>query len=270
MKRIAIHSVPRSGSTWLGNIFNSNSHLAFRYQPLFSYAFKNALNEKSSKQEIINFFNKIKNSNDDFINQTDGIKRGTIPDFKKNNITHICYKEVRYHNLLTNLIKTDDEMRVIGLVRNPLAVINSWLNAPKEFKKELEWKIEDEWRFAPRKNLNKKEEFHGFEKWIEVTHVFLNLQTKYPDRFYLLNYSDLLEKKQQITKGLFDFCELNMEPQTIDFLEISNKKENQDAYSVFKKKTNDNAWQDSLPKYIINEVIEDKNFQELNTKFQWV
>ena len=46
MKRIAIHSVPRSGSSWLGQILNSSLKVCFRFQPLFSYAFKDYLNEK--------------------------------------------------------------------------------------------------------------------------------------------------------------------------------------------------------------------------------
>src|SRR5690606_12113388 len=153
-----IHSVPRSGSTWLGSIFNSHPQVVFRYQPLFSYAFKGALTPQSSEAEITDFFKQIANSNDDFINQKEGIGKGIIPKFSKNHQpTHICYKEVRYHHILSNLLKKDEEIKVIGLVRNPLAVIHSWLNAPKEFKKELGWKIEEEWQFAPKKNLDKPE-----------------------------------------------------------------------------------------------------------------
>ena len=45
MKRIAIHSAPRSGSSWLGQILNSSPKVCFRFQPLFSYAFKDYLND---------------------------------------------------------------------------------------------------------------------------------------------------------------------------------------------------------------------------------
>ena len=59
MKRIAIHSVPRSGSSWLGQILNSSPKVCFRFQPLFSYAFKDYLNEKSSQEDIMTFFEQI-------------------------------------------------------------------------------------------------------------------------------------------------------------------------------------------------------------------
>ena len=44
MKRIGLHGVPRSGTSWLGNIFNSSPDLTYKHQPLYSYAFKNYLN----------------------------------------------------------------------------------------------------------------------------------------------------------------------------------------------------------------------------------
>ena len=45
LKKIAIFSVPRSGSSWLGQIFNSHEDVSFRMQPLFSYSHKSALNK---------------------------------------------------------------------------------------------------------------------------------------------------------------------------------------------------------------------------------
>lgn len=257
MKRIAIHSVPRSGSTWLGNIFNSHPNVAFRYQPLFSYAFKDKLNEKSTKEEIINFFENIKSSSDEFIHQTDGIEKGIIPSFDKRDTDHICYKEVRYHNLLQNMLEKDKELIVIGLVRNPMAVIYSWLNAPKEFKKELGWKEKEEWRYAPKKNREKLEEFNGFEKWKEVTLLFLALQKKYPDRFYLLQYDDLLKQTKNEVEKVFNFCGLTMSKKTVNFINDSTSNENDDAYSVFKNKKTDDGWKNKLSQNIIQEIQED-------------
>ena len=75
-------------------------------------------------------------SNDDFLIQKEAKERGLIPEFKKDNPTHIIYKEARYHNLLSNMLRKDDEIKIVGIVRNPKGVINSWHHAPKEFDKE--------------------------------------------------------------------------------------------------------------------------------------
>ncbi|MBC9798484.1 sulfotransferase domain-containing protein [Sinomicrobium weinanense] len=269
-KRIAIHSVPRSGSTWLGNIFNSHPNVAFRYQPLFSYAFKDALSPGSSKEEILNFFQKIKKSSDGFINQEEGVQKGIIPTFQKDDITHICYKEVRYHHLLENMLEKDGDLKVIGLIRNPLAVIHSWLRAPKEFKKELGWREEEEWRYALKKNLNKPEEFNGYEKWKEVMTLFEDLRIQYPERFYLLNYDDILHNKITTVKDLFSFCDLNISQQTLDFIHQSSSMDQRDAYSVFKAKIKDDGWKKHLPKFIIEEITKDQDFIDFNNRYHWV
>ena len=54
-KTIALFGVPRSGTSWLGQIFDSCPDVIYKYQPLFSYAFKNRLNMQSSFDEISNF-----------------------------------------------------------------------------------------------------------------------------------------------------------------------------------------------------------------------
>ena len=157
MKRIAIHSAPRSGSSWLGQILNSSTKVCFRFQPLFSYAFKDYLNDKSSREDIVRFFENIAKSSDDFLLQKDKIDNEEYPLFEKDsNLTHIIYKEVRYHNILENLLTKDKDLKVIGLVRNPFAVISSFLNSPREFRKDLGWIEVEEWKLAEKKNNNKQ------------------------------------------------------------------------------------------------------------------
>lgn len=258
MKHIAIHSVPRSGSSWLGSIFDSSPNVAYRYQPLFSYSHKSELNQHSSKKDIERFFQNILNTEDEFVLQKKAILNKNVPSFPKKKMTHIVYKEVRYHHILKNLLEKDKEIRVIGLVRNPYAVINSWLQAPKEFKKELGWKIDEEWKYAPKKNLNKEEEFNGFEKWKEVTSLFEELNEQYPDNFILVKYIDLLNNTEETIHSIFESCKLKVEPQTIEFLNRSKTiDKSNNAYSVYRKKNNDDMWKSQLNREIINEIYKE-------------
>jgi len=263
MKKIALHSAPRSGSTWIGSILDSSPNVAYRFQPLFSYSHKNQLNENSSKQEIEFFFQDILATKDDFVLQQEYISRGRVPLFVKKEITHIAYKEVRYHHILENLLKKGEDIKIIGLIRNPLSVINSWLGASKEFKKELGWKESEEWRFAPKKNLGKVEEFHGYEKWKEVALLFHKLKDEFPDRFYLLRYDFILKDTFTEVEKLFDFLDLQISEQTINFIEKSLNTENNDAYSVFRKNQTDNKWENNLPEYITDFIKRDIENTEL-------
>ncbi len=264
MQRIAIHSVPRSGSTWLGELFNSHPDLIYKYQPLFSYAFKNRLTQTSSKQDIIDFFNEISTSNDDFINQTEARKNDKMPIFYKSpNPIGIVYKEVRYHYIIENLLKKDHQLKVIGLIRNPYAVVQSWLNAPKEFRKDLGWKELEEWRYSNKKNLNKSEEFNGFEKWKEVALLFSKLEKQFPNQFKIVYYKDLLNDTESCIKDVFQFCNLSYTEPTKTFINKSKVIENKDAYSVYKAKIDDTEWKKCLNPIIINEIKTDLMNTEL-------
>jgi hypothetical protein len=263
MQKVAIHSVPRSGSTWLGNIFSSHPNVKFSYQPLFSYAFKGYLTSRSSKIQINNFFEKIVYSDDHFINQNEDKSKGIVPIFQnKNTCTHSVYKEVRYHYILDNMLKRCEDVKVIFLIRNPLSVLKSWFDAPREFRSERGWVFEDEWFFAQKKNLSKAEEYNGYAKWKEVAQLFLKLNKVYPNQTCLISYSELLNEPTQTTKQLFDFVGLELTQQTLDFLKLSTTTHNDDAYSVFKKKNSDTNW-NTLPKHIIDYITEDLKNTEL-------
>lgn len=180
--------------------------------------------------------------------------KGIVPVFEKKQITTVVYKEVRYHHILRNLLEKDKEIKVIGLIRNPMAVINSWLKAPKEFRPDLGWEVEKEWKNAPQKNQGREEEFNGFEKWKEVTMLYEELQKLYPERFYLLKYDDLLSKTLEGVRRLYRFLNLPLTNQTIMFIDKSRSTSVEDPYGVFKQKNNDNQWKGSLPSYIIEEI----------------
>lgn len=256
--KIAIHSVPRAGSSWLGQIFNSSPNVNFIFQPLFSYTFKSFLNENSSQNSIYDFFNKIAISDDDFLTQKENIRNGKYPRFlKKEPSNFVVYKEVRYHNILKNMIAKTSDVKLVCLVRNPIATIDDWLNTPREFRKDLGWNEIEEWRFAKKKNWDRPEEFNGYEKWKEATNIFEYLQKKYPERVCIVEYKKLLENSLQETQRIFNFCGIELENQTINFLSESNKKHNNDPYSVYKSITEDTKWKNSLNPLIANEILKD-------------
>jgi len=238
MKQIALHSVPRSGSSWIGQILNSSPIVNYKFQPLFSYEFKDYLDKNSTKDRINNFFNKIARNNSDFLIQKEKVDSGFYPVFKKNKrYTHIVYKEVRYHHIVKNMLdKTDNNLLLIGIVRNPFAVINSFLLAPREFRNDLGWDKYKEWQYADSKNQGKKEEFFGFEKWKEIYFLFDDLKKIYANRFFLIDYDKILFDTVKEVKKLFKFCGIKYSTQTDDFINKSRLINSKDVYSVYKIK----------------------------------
>lgn len=266
IRKVAIHSAPRSGSTWLGQIFNSHPDVAYRFQPLFSFAFKDQLSEKSSLTEINQFYEDLLESQDKFLLQIEEESMsGRSLYFEKSlNPTHIAYKEVRYHHILENLLQKDPDIIVIGLVRNPLAVISSWLKSPREFRTDLGWGMMDQWRSASEKNRGRVEEYYGFDKWKETSLLFLKLSEKYPENFYLLKYNDLLVDAVLHISDLFSFCGLEMKKSTLSFIKESRNKNDEGEYSVFKSHIIDNEWEKQLDHRIVEEV----NKELFNTELE--
>ena len=133
MKKIGIFGPPRSGTSWLSHIFNSHPEVALRFQPLFSYGHKGGLSPTSNADEISAFFDAILHSSDPFaLMQTEGQKK--YPAFlKADRATHIVFKETRYLNVVRNILECSPDVLIIGIVRNPLATLASWMGAPKEF-----------------------------------------------------------------------------------------------------------------------------------------
>lgn len=249
MKTISIFGVPRSGTSWLGQLFNSSPNVAYRYQPLFSYAFKDYLNINSNSEHIEKFHTELLKSNDPFLLQIKNVSGKTEVYFEKDEITHLVWKEVRYLNLIENLLLKSN-IKIIGIIRNPFAVMNSWFNAPKEF--DSSWNKESELMLAEKKNASHEENFYGLYKWIETYKNFEILSKKYPERLIITYYEDLVNSIDSELKKLFEFAKLDFGQQTVDFIHLSTSKDTKDPYSVIKLKENLNEWKFQLDKKIVN------------------
>ena len=267
MNKIAIFSVPRSGSSWVGQIFNSHPEVLFRFQPNFAYSFNYQLSESDSEEDINNFFKALISTNDPFVSGKLTISSKKGISFRKDNPKALVFKETHYLNVISNLL-ANSNTKVIGLIRSPFAVINSWIKVPKEFHQE--WSIDKEWRKAELKNNRDKSHYFGYEKWKEAAYLFLELQKEFPEQFYLLKYESLLTDKLATVKDFFSFCGLELESQTLDFLNQASNNNNKDPYSVFKKKFHDDNWKGELPQFIIDEIKADKNFKKLNEIIGWI
>lgn len=253
IKNIGIFGTPRSGTSWLGHIFNSHPDVALRFQPLFSYGHKGRLTTHSSAEEVRTFFKEILCSQDAFATMTSEEQKD-YPDFQKSALlTHVVFKETRYLHIIENMLAQCSDIKVIGIVRNPLAVLASWMLAPKEFKPG--WDIYGEWRRAPSKNQNKPEEFFGFDKWKESTDAFLRFESQFPQQFLLVRYDELNRAPLDATRKIFEFCDLKVSDQVEEFLRASKSRHDSDPYSVFRAKANDDRWQGVLPADIAKQII---------------
>ncbi|GAA0606463.1 hypothetical protein GCM10009001_24640 [Virgibacillus siamensis] len=261
---ISIHGVPRSGTTWLGQILDSSPSVKYKFQPLFSYAFKDRINLQSTKQDILDFYHELYNSSDEFLDQSKQKETGIHPTFteKANNPECLVTKMVRYHYIIPHLLADVDDIKFLFIVRHPCGSLKSWKKAPREFNSQ-KWDFQREWEYGQSKNGFRPEEYYGYHKWKEATKLFLTMKQLYGERVMLIKYEDLVENPIEKSKEIYDFCNLDLSNQTKNFIEKSTKITQEDVYSVFKGQKDVDDWKNKLDGNIVNKVYQDLKNTEL-------
>ncbi|MFC1484262.1 sulfotransferase [Candidatus Neomarinimicrobiota bacterium] len=251
---IVIVGMPRSGTSWLSQIIDSCQEVRFRLSPFFSYAFKNAVTETSTKEEYKAVFDGAYLAHDDFMEQTRNRERDHYPTFEQKNTDaeYLAIKMTRFHNLIPTMLKYFENMKMVAIVRHPCGVIHSWLTTPKEFPQNADPRVE--WRTGKCRKTG-PEEFWGFEDWKAVTRLHVQLEKEYPGNFFLMQYEDLVNEPVAITKELFRFLGLVYTSQAEEFLVDSQNRHDNDPYATFKHPGVKDRWRSSLQPQIQTEII---------------
>jgi hypothetical protein len=224
MRHLALFGCPRSGTSWLGQIFNSAPDVAYRYQPLFSYEFKDWFGRHgASAASIAAFHAALAGASSPFVLQA------LQP--AKTRATSLVWKEVRYHQWMAPLLEQRGLDALVYLVRAPVDVINSWYLAPREFRAGQD--IHAEYIDAPSKNTAPCE-YNGLARWKQSLAMAIELKRRFPDRVHLVGYERLRDSPAAQVRALFDRVGLAVTPSVLAFLADSTSRRDDDAYSVFR------------------------------------
>lgn len=254
MKTVIVTGMPRSGTSWLGQIVNSDPAVAFRTEPLFAYRFKNRLHPDDSDQAISAFLTDLLAADDDdFLMQRHLVASGAYPAFTKTAPSVLAYKTSRHHELLERFLTSSLDIHIVGIVRHPCAAMNSWIHSHREFAKKG-CEIDKDWRSgACRKDG--VGEYWGFDDWLAVTERFVELADAYPERFTLVHYAQLLQAPVATSQWIFERAGLQWTAQTREFLETANEHHHDDPYAVFKDRSVSDRWRDELDPVLANTII---------------
>ena len=200
---------------------NSHPELTYRYQPLFSYEFKSALSEDSTYSEIETFYERIQDASSEFVLRDSDFHKSDRPK-------GILFKEVRYLHLIPLLLRAG--VRIVFIRRNPVDVINSWCQAPREF--DPSWDIGEEWLDAEKKNQGKIEEFYGMIGWLRAQEILASISPDLRGLLHVLEYEDLREKPEEMVSNVFDFLGLKFQAQSMAFLKETTTTHRDGVYDV--------------------------------------
>jgi hypothetical protein len=251
---ILLTGMPRSGTSWLSQIFDSNPHVRFRLSPLFSYEYKNRLTESSSSGDWEAVLQGAYRSSNDFMNQTVRRNLGQYPVFpvKDDDPPYLAIKDTRFHNLTERALELLPALRVVAIVRHPCGAIHSWLTSRGEFPATAD--PLREWRTGECRKTGYGE-FWGFDDWRSVTTMHLNLMERFRGRVYIQRYEDLVRSPVEEVTRLMDFAGLDFHSQTRDFISESHSLHNPSEYAVYKDRSVAVRWQSELDPFIRQTIM---------------
>lgn len=207
---ISIFGVPRSGTTWLGEIFNSSPNVRFKFQPLHSYQLREKYSILDfSLVEIDEVIKDISSTRGNYVNSP--IKH------QKNDITFLVWKEVRFHNVINYLKQLKTRSYIIYIFRNPEDVLLSWLNS-NEFK-ENQLKFEN--FFNPITSNITSHDYFGIQGWKRSFNI---IKKNISAPIILIDYDDLKANPNYLMERLFSKISLEFSKQVNDFINYTSSK----------------------------------------------
>lgn len=250
---IWITGMPRSGTNWFAQIFASHPEVRLKLCPLFSYEFKNALDEHSGAAEWRALLRQVYDTSSHYMDQESPRRDGLVPTFSERAAlpSTLAIKSNRFHHLTEGLLAKCPEIRFVGIIRNPCATIHSWLDNPHEFPAGAD--PMREWRSGACRKQGSGE-FWGFDDWKWVSSLFLRLAENHPDRFFLARHETFVVDPENQTRQLFAKLGLDFPTQTQQFLRASHERHEQHARAVFKNPSTLHRWQRDLPRHIVAEI----------------
>lgn len=233
--------MPRSGTNWVSQILASSPALRMKFCPLFSYEFKNRLDETASPQDWAQLFSEVFVTRSEYLDQDYLRDKGLVPSFATGAAapTVLGIKSTRFHNLTPGLLDKAPYVKLAVLVRHPVAAIHSWITNPLEFPDAADASME--WRSGACRKTGPGE-FWGFDDWVATTRRYMALAQRAPERVQVFRYESFVAHPLKTARALLAFAGVPFSEQTAQFMVASTTGSDTHKRSVFKSSATAERW----------------------------
>lgn len=245
--------MPRSGTTWLSQIFEHSPEVLVRLSPNYSYPLKNGLNENSTVDDWERQLSAAIVTDDPFMTQNWKREKGELDWIHKDDrVRLLVIKDTRYLELYRCGMDSLKTAKCLFVVRHPCGALNSWRKS-SEFPAASDFHAE--WRTGTCRKSEGPGEYWGFEDWKRTVRLFLAAEAKEPDRVKVFRYEDLVARPLETTEMLFEFVGIEVSNEVRDFLTRSHARHDPNVFSVFRSPTVAESWKREFPEDIAAQVI---------------
>jgi hypothetical protein len=261
---IFLLGMPRSGTTWLSQVFDAHSEVLVRLSPNFSYALKDRLTLNSDRKAWLEVLGEAASSDDRFLTQDWRRERGDLPVHgSKAQPRNLVIKDTRYFGVYRAGIERLTEARCLFVVRHPCATLNSWIDSA-EFPENA--RIEEEWREGKCRKGFGSGEYWGFEDWCRQTRAFLALQEQDPEHYLVFSFEQLVRDPAANLRSLFSFTGIELSDEVLEFVTRSHERHESDGYSVFKNPHHVlERWRENFPSDIAETITAELSGTDLES-----
>jgi hypothetical protein len=250
-----ITGMPRSGTSWIGQIVDSSPDVRYRMSPLFSYELKGAVEPGAPRAAWEAMLARAYASTDEYMDQRHRRAAGDYPTFadKRAAPPVLVCKFDRFQDLVPEMLDRFPDMRAVAVVRHPCGAVHSWLTAgPKEFPVDAD--PMEHWRSGACKKRGFGDRF-GFDDWKETTRLFARLARERPAQVRVERYEAFVDDALARTRALFAWMELPVGAQTEAFVARSQAEVVDRVYSVFKPASVKDRWRTELQPAVRDAIL---------------
>jgi len=261
MFHLGIHSPPRCGSTWVGEMFNADPSIRYAYQPYYANHSNDTGSNISDDRVMADLEAACVETDNMMISKGHARKCGLLPEYQENydrDVYGFAYKETRYHNILPERVRHTN-IKFILLTRDPREAILSW---QKSVRWQLPWgdEVANDWLEC--KGLNDEEsEFNGYSGWVRAMTIFKNLEENWPLKVRLFKYEDINADPITFIREARGFAGpiYPMSEEVEGFIAASrhNNHSSESPFSVYRNKNQEMKWPDELDPSIADYITND-------------
>jgi len=245
--------MPRSGTTWLSQIFEHSPDVIMRLSPNYSYPLKNMLDRTSIRADWEAQLSAALDTDDPFMTQNWRREKGELDWVEKDaRVRLLMIKDTRFLEIYLRGMELLPKAKCLFVVRHPCGALNSWRKS-REFPPGADFRTQ--WRYGACRKSEGPGEYWGFEDWKRLARLFLSAEKNVPDRVKVFRYENLVARPVETTEELFAFVGIEMSLAVTVFLARSHAKHDPNVFSVFRSPAVAESWHNEFPSDIATEVL---------------